>query len=57
MPMVFTTAPPHPALKASTIIAPFAVGGPEARIKGLGNEISMNEVCKLLIDHSSRNCV
>jgi hypothetical protein len=55
MPIVFRTAPPHPALKASMTIAPFAVGGPEARIKGFGNVIPKIVVCKLLMHQSSRN--
>ncbi|MCK4790661.1 MAG: hypothetical protein KAV87_43400, partial [Desulfobacteraceae bacterium] len=48
-PIVFRTAPPHPALKASIIIALFAVGGPAASTKGLGKLILRNFVFSLSI--------
>src|SRR5580692_9975357 len=35
-PMVFQTAPPHPASKARITWPPVLVGGPEASQKGLG---------------------
>src|ERR1700733_12031169 len=36
LPMVFQTAPPHPASKARITWPPVLVGGPEASQKGLG---------------------
>src|ERR1017187_1350375 len=38
-PMVFHTAPPHPASKARMICSPELVGGPEASQKGLGQRM------------------
>jgi hypothetical protein len=51
--IVFSTAPPHPALNASVIIVPFAVGGPAASKNGLGKLIPINVVSNLDIFLSS----
>ena len=42
--MVFRTAPPQLALKASMTMAPFAVGGPAARRNGFGKVMPRNSV-------------
>jgi hypothetical protein len=42
--IVFSTAPPHPALKALIIIAPLAVGGPAASRNGFGKVTPKNFV-------------
>ncbi len=48
-PKVFSTAPPHPALKARITFCAVDNGGPAANKKGLGKCIPKNVVSRLVI--------
>src|SRR5450631_3916674 len=50
-PMVFQTAPPHPASKARMTCSPQLVGGPEASQKGLGQRMPAKLVVRSAMIH------
>src|ERR1035441_8900214 len=50
-PMVFHTAPPHPASKARMICSPELVGGPEASQKGLGQRMPAKLLARSAMVH------
>jgi hypothetical protein len=52
-PIVFQTAPPHPASNARMIWSPVFVGGPEANQNGLGDSIPAKFTRKSAISASS----